>query len=162
MVDVVPLTDFYGALPPENFGVDPVLTPPRPPGSGPALAETVQEVDVVPLTDFYGALPPENFGLDSDLTPPGPPVLAETVQEVTTLAPTTPEPTTTAAPTTTTPGAKVAGSSSSSKVETVPAGPGNNYGFPRSFGIAGEDFPLIDPNAIPKTSFTCSDRVLGG
>lgn len=41
-------------------------------------------------------------------------------------------------------------------------GPDNNYGFPSGFGEAGKDFPIIDPNNIPKTSFSCEDKVVGG
>ena len=29
----------------------------------------------------------------------------------------------------------------------------NNFGFPSSFGEAGVDFPMYDPNNLPDTSF---------
>ena len=42
------------------------------------------------------------------------------------------------------------------------AGPENNYGFPPGFGVAGSDFPLVDPNNIPTTSFSCDDKDASG
>ena len=46
--------------------------------------------------------------------------------------------------------------------DAAAAGPENNFGFPEAFGIAGVDFPMIDPNNIPQTSFSCEDKSVGG
>ena len=37
-----------------------------------------------------------------------------------------------------------------------------NFGFPLSFGRAREDFPLVDPNNIPKSGFSCINKAFNG
>ena len=37
-----------------------------------------------------------------------------------------------------------------------------NFGFPLSFGRASEDFPLVDPNNIPKSGFSCINKAFNG
>jgi hypothetical protein len=38
----------------------------------------------------------------------------------------------------------------------------NNFGFPLSFGRAIDDFPLIDPNNIPNSDFSCLNKAYNG
>ena len=45
---------------------------------------------------------------------------------------------------------------------TFEATASNNFGFPKSLGKAGIDFPIYDRMAMPLTSFSCQDKENGG